>query len=74
MINELDQVALTCDVPSEQLKAGDVGTVVMVHENGKGFTVEFMTFSGDTIGVVTLDAKDVRPISAREIVHARAVA
>jgi Domain of unknown function (DUF4926) len=74
MINELDQVALTRDVPSEQLKAGDVGTVVMVHENGKGFTVEFMTFSGDTIGVVTLDAKDVRPISAREIVHARAVA
>ncbi len=74
MINELDQVALTRDVPSEQLKAGDVGTVVMAHENGKGFTVEFMTFSGDTIGVVTLDAKDVRPISAREIVHARAVA
>lgn len=74
MINELDQVALARDVPAEQLKAGDVGTVVMVHENGKGFTVEFMTFSGDTIGVVTLDAKDVGTISAREIVRTRAVA
>jgi hypothetical protein len=33
-----------------------------------------MTFSGETIGVVALEAKDVRPINEREIAHAREVA
>jgi hypothetical protein len=74
MIKELDLVALTRSVPDDKLEAGDVGTVVMVHEGGKGYTVEFMTLTGDTLGVVTLEAGDIRPIRDREIAHARAVA
>ena len=74
MINELDIVALTRAIPEEKLEAGDTGTVVMVHEGGKGFEVEFMTMTGETIGVVTLEAKDIRPIRASEIAHAREVA
>ena len=35
--------------------------------------VPFTTLSGDTVAIVTLDASDVRPVEAREIVHARAV-
>ncbi|MBP0111199.1 MULTISPECIES: DUF4926 domain-containing protein [Bradyrhizobium] len=73
MINELDLVVLKRDVPSERLTAGDVGTVVLVHQEGEAFEVEFTTLSGDTVAVVTLDASDVRPVGAREIVHARAV-
>jgi len=73
MINELDLVALKRDVPSERLTAGDVDTVVLVHQEGEAFEVEFTTLSGDTVAVVTLDASDVRPVGAREIVHARAV-
>ena len=34
MIDELEQVVLTRDLPNEQLKAGDVGTVVLVHRGG----------------------------------------
>jgi hypothetical protein len=71
MINELDLVVLKRDLPTERLTAGDVGTVVLVHQQGAGYEVEFTTLSGDTVAVVNLDASDVRPVEAREIVHAR---
>ena len=73
MINELDLVVLKRDLPKEKLAAGDVGTVMLVHQQGLGYEVEFTTLSGDTVAVVTLDASDVRPVEAREIVHSRAV-
>ncbi|MBV9628034.1 MAG: DUF4926 domain-containing protein [Xanthobacteraceae bacterium] len=73
MIDELDLVVLKRDLPAERLTTGDVGTVVLVHQQGAGYEVEFTTLSGDTVAVVTLDASDVRPVEAREIVHARAV-
>jgi Domain of unknown function (DUF4926) len=73
MIDELDLVVLTRDLPKERLAAGDVGTVVLVYRDGAGYEVEFTTLSGDTVAVLTLDASDVRPIEAHEIVHARAV-
>jgi hypothetical protein len=73
MIGELDLVVLKRDLPAERLTAGDVGTVVLVHQRGAGYEVEFATLGGDTVAVVTLDAADVRPVAAREIVHARAV-
>ena len=73
MIDELDLVVLKRDLPKERLAAGDVGTVVLVHRQGAGYEVEFTTLSGDTVAVVSLDASDVRPVEAREIIHARAV-
>jgi len=73
MIDELDLVVLKRDLPDTRLAAGDVGTVVLVHQQDVGYEVEFTTLSGDTVAVVTLDASDVRPIEARDIVHARAV-
>jgi hypothetical protein len=73
MIGELDFVVLKRDLPEARLAVGDVGTVVLVHRQGAGYEVEFTTLSGDTVAVVTLDASDVRPVDAREIVHARAV-
>jgi len=73
MIDELDLVVLKRDLPNERLTAGDVGTVVLVHQQGVGYEVEFTTLSGETVAVVTLDASDVRPVEAREMVHARAV-
>ncbi|MBV8753779.1 MAG: DUF4926 domain-containing protein [Hyphomicrobiales bacterium] len=73
MIGELDLVVLKRDLPDAGLAAGDVGTVVLVHQQGAGYEVEFTTLAGDTVAVITLDASDVRPVEAREIVHARAV-
>ena len=74
MIEELDSVVLTTDLPEHGLARGDVGTVVLVHEGGKGCTVEFMTLTGRTIAVVTLPANQIRQIAKDEIAHARHVA
>ncbi len=74
MIKELDSVALTTDLPEHGLAKDDIGTVVLVHEGGRGFTVEFMTLTGKTIAVVTLLANQVRLIAKNEIAHARALA
>ena len=73
-MNELDLVVLRKDLPSKRLKAGDVGTIVLKHAEGAGFEVEFTTFSGETIAVLTMRADDLRPVGADEIAHARHVA
>jgi hypothetical protein len=74
MIEELSQVVLTEDVPEHGLKAGDVGTVVLVHRGGEGYEVEFVAFDGETLAVVSVYAAQVRAIRQREIPHARAIA
>lgn len=61
MIEEYDLVTLTHDIEAHRLKAGDVGTVLIVHEGGKAFVVEFMTDEGETIALLTLYAEEVRP-------------
>jgi len=74
MIRELDRVVLSRPLDDLGLEAGDVGTVVLVHEGGRGFEVEFVTLDGETYAVATVSAADVRPIVRNEIAHARAVA
>lgn len=72
-IGEHEQIVLTRDVPSLGLRAGDIGTVVLVHQGGEGFEVEFMAADGSTIGIETLMAADVRLPGRREIPSARAL-
>ncbi len=74
MIKELDLIVLTEDTAAGQFKAGDVGCVVLVHGDQRGFEVEFTTLAGDTVAVITLPASLVRPIGRDEIAHARRVA
>jgi hypothetical protein len=74
MISELDLVALTHDIEGKHLKAGDVGTVVAVYSESEAYEVEFVTFSGDTVAVVTLPANSVRPLHSREVASARLLA
>ena len=74
MIHELDDVILACDLPEKSLTTGDVGTVVLVHQGGKGFEVEFVTLNGETLAVVTVLKNQVRAIKRREIAHARELA
>ena len=71
MICELDTVILLNDRPHEALMKGDVGSVVFIHEGGKAFEVEFTTLAGDSLGVFTLAADEVRPIPARDVPHVR---
>jgi hypothetical protein len=71
MIHELDTVVLTIDVMEHGLQIGDVGTVVLVIQNGHGYVVEFMTLNGDTVAVVPLEADKVRAVQDDEIAHVR---
>jgi hypothetical protein len=73
-IKEHERVVLTTDVPSGNLAAGDVGTVVHVYRGGAAFDVEFVSLSGETVALVTLERNQIRPIERREIAHARRVA
>lgn len=74
IINEHDPIVLTQDLPAEGLKAGDIGTVVHIHQGGAAFEVEFMTLAGETICVATLLASQLRPVARRDIAHVREIA
>jgi len=73
-IKELDAVALTRDLPEHGLKRGDVGSAVLVHGNGDAFEVEFVSYDGHTVALLTLEHADVRPLRAGDIPHARKLA
>ena len=74
MIQELEDVILTCDLPGQRLARGEIGTVVLIHGKGKGYEVEFTTLDGETIAIVTLTADQVRPSEPKEIAHVRDLA
>lgn len=49
-----DVVALTVDLPEENLSKGQVGTIVEVYKDGEAFEVEFVNVKGKTYGLLTL--------------------
>jgi len=70
-VKEHDSVVLTADLPSEGLKAGDIGAVVHIHNAGAAYEVEFMTFAGNTVAVATVDVASLRPVGERRLSHVR---
>jgi hypothetical protein len=72
VLQETELAVLTVDLPEYGLKAGDLGTVVLVRGR-KGYEVEFMTLDGETLAVSSLQAAQVRPISSREVAHVRRI-
>jgi hypothetical protein len=71
MLAEHSIVVLNADAPDTGLNAGDVGTIVYVHDQGKAYEVEFVDGDGTTIALLTLNADEVRPIGSGELLHAR---
>jgi hypothetical protein len=45
--------------------------VVHCYEDDKAYEVEFVTGEGKTVAVVTLERKDVRSMTMKEIPHVR---
>lgn len=78
MIDELDVVVLTRDLPAGGLVAGDLATVVMVYRNADGavagYEIEVVAADGDTVALLTVKPDDVRLRRAREVLHVREVA
>lgn len=54
MIKEFDRIILSKDLAGTNFIKGDIGTVVMIYENGKGFEIEFFAADGSTLGVETV--------------------
>ncbi|MCL4488580.1 MAG: DUF4926 domain-containing protein [Chloroflexi bacterium] len=71
MLNELDTVVLTEDLPEHGLKRGDVGTVIFADRGGRGYEVEFKALTGDTVAIVAAGPTQVRPVDRKEIASAR---
>ena len=59
---ELDTVVLRNDLPEQGLRIGDLGAVVHVYGD-EAIEVEFVTASGHTQALVTLNVQDVRSVS-----------
>lgn len=67
---ELDVVVLDRELPDHGLRRGDLGTVVHVYEPD-GLEVEFVTASGRTEALVTLEVGDVRPVVDTDLISVR---
>ena len=74
MIKEHDCVVLTKNLPEEKLEAGDIGTVVHIHNGGAAYEVEFVTLTGETVAIVTVEASQVRALNRRDLAHTRELA
>ena len=72
-MKELERVALTQDLPEQGLKAGDIGMIVHVYGNHKGYEVEFVTLSGDLLALVSVYPAHIRPLENDEIASARRI-
>ena len=65
MIKELDRVVLADLIDEADLEIGDIGTVVFVYKQQKGYEVEFMNLTGDTVAVVSVLPSQIRTIRDR---------
>ena len=68
----LDTVVLNKDLLESGLRKGDLGAVVQVYEPD-GLEVEFVTASGNTQALVTLNVHDVRPVVDNDLVAVRPI-
>lgn len=74
MIQEHDCIVLTANLPEEGLEAGDVGTVIHIHDDAAAYVVEFMTLTGTTVAVATVLSSQLRPVGKCDLTHVREVA
>ena len=66
----LDTIVLDRDIPDHGLRKGDLGAVVEAYEPD-GLEVEFVTASGRTAALLTLNVGDVRPVADDDLVAVR---
>jgi hypothetical protein len=71
MLKENDRVVLLHDLPNLRLQAGDIGTVVRIHDGRAGYDVEFKTLAGESVAVTTLVPAQFRVVGPRDIAHVR---
>ena len=76
MFKEHDLIVLTEQAvgdEGEELKPGDVGSIVHFHPGEKAFVVEFMSLDGGTVALATVLASQARSVTRSDLTHARTV-
>jgi len=69
-----EQVALAKDIPEENLRRGDLATIVDSHPaNGGevGYSIEVFNAVGDTIAVTSVQESFLEHLTANQIFHVR---
>ena len=64
MFKEHQQIVLTAPAigdEQEELKPGDVGTIIHIHSNQKAFVAEFTSPDGETFAIATVLPLQARP-------------
>jgi hypothetical protein len=72
-MQELERVVLTQDLPEHGLEIGDIGMIVHVYGDHKGYEVEFVTLRGELVALVSVYPTQIRPLEEGEIASARRV-
>ena len=72
-MKELERVALTEDLPEHGLKIGDIGMILHIYADHKGYEVEFVTLNGELIALVSVYPVQIRQLEQDEIASARRV-
>ena len=73
-LHEHSQFVLTGEVTGdwdEKLKPGDVGVIVHIHPGGEAFVAEFVSLNGNSSVIATVLPSQARPVTDKDIVHAR---
>ena len=69
------RIALLADLPQENLRRGDVATVVEYYQGQKGqesgYELEFFNAIGETIAVVTVSESQIEPLHRNEVLAVR---
>lgn len=69
------RVVVTCDLPQEDVRRGDIATVVVYtpHPNGgeEGAILEIFTILGASLGVVTVPVSAIAPLTRGMVPVAR---
>ena len=73
MLKEHDRIVLLTPIPADNLEIGDVGTIVHVYGDALAYEVEFITLDGHTRAVATVEVRQVRPVTAYDMTHAREI-
>ncbi|GAB3500327.1 DUF4926 domain-containing protein [Spirosoma knui] len=73
-MNEFDLVVLQEEITGGRLKAGDVGTILTVYNEGQAFEVEFVTLTGEPVAIETLLPHQIRSVRASELMAVRDMA
>lgn len=70
MIKEFDRVYLLEDLNETPFVKGDVGIVVFVYPESKGFEIEFVALDGTTLGVETVKSSQVKSVNGiKKVIH-----